>query len=242
MGRSAQVHTEHNSISIVFNTDEYCFARNIKLEGTMLQAIYHVTNNSRVILPYIWIQHCLLAVNEDERIYMNGIDRAWINSASNRKENVPSQFTWPFICKCNLNLSRIHGPSASWSMKLNAPIIDQANCGVIGRDSMISMQWKSSSIPYAGIWLNNGGWPDASFNNINIAIEPTKSMEDCLPRKDKLKNSPLSRTWSNSYLGNGFPCYQTAILTSNACNILEFHYRWIVLCGFIVGDCKIFEP
>jgi galactose mutarotase-like enzyme len=165
------------SLSCSYSDGDFRFSRTLSLAGETLTASYRVDNLSDAELPFLWALHGLLAVTEDDRIALDGIDTVRSSYLSRGGETiVASELRWP---DADLQLDVVHPAASHIAAKLYASHLPTAQASVGGRKGSLDIGWDNSEIAHLGLWFNYGGWP-APGNIHHLALEPTTAAADHL--------------------------------------------------------------
>lgn len=179
-GRPWQCRRDAQSIQSVFAGEGFRFVRELQLTDDGLAASYSVANTGAQTMPYLWSQHCLLATEPDERISIDGVGPMTVTGGWQAGTPVATGcFDWPELATGLPNLDRIRASSAQFAIKAYASALGRVSAGVTGCRGSISLSWNADEIPFIGLWLDYGGWPQEAPVH-QIAIEPTTAPADHL--------------------------------------------------------------
>lgn len=173
-GRSAKVARETDTLVTRFGDERCEFTRTMTLRDRRLQIQYHVINRSEQTLPYLWGQHLLLNVEDTDRLEFDGIKEfnpAFLTHKGSVLE--PEKVEFPADPHQALpDLSMVHPISENFATKLFTKLPVKFAARVIGENGQIAMNWDIDEVPYMGLWLDYGGWPDDKPTR-QISIAPT---------------------------------------------------------------------
>lgn len=179
-GRRWSCHSGEDAVRATFDGAGWQFVRDLKLVKNRVEARYAVTNGSGHRLPYLWSQHCLLATGPGDRIDLQGIGPMTVTAALSADGTVDTGvFEWPELSAAVSDLSSVRDVSAGFAIKAYAPVDSHVSATVGGVDGSISVSWTKADIPFLGLWLDYGGWPQEGPVH-QIAIEPTTAPADDL--------------------------------------------------------------
>lgn len=179
-GRPWDCRVEDTVLSSTLSSEVVRFSRQLKLDGRTVTATYDVANIGAETLTYMWSQHCLLATGPDDKIDLQGIGEMTVTGGAASGDAVEErQFRWPRLSDARPDLSRIEPISAEFYLKAYAPVHGQPNAVISGSKGAIAFSWSAQEMPYLGLWLDYGGWPDDCPVH-QIAIEPTTAPADHL--------------------------------------------------------------
>ncbi|MCR9138448.1 MAG: hypothetical protein NXI27_20775 [Alphaproteobacteria bacterium] len=185
-GRPWHCDIENNAIRSRYDGSGWRFVRDIELTGNRIETRYAVTNTGNVTLPYLWSQHCLLATGPGDRIDFQGIGPMTVTGGGSSDGPVGTgQFDWPELSSIMPDLRSVRDASAGFWIKAYAPIDTDVSATVGSDEGSISVSWKQADIPYLGLWLDYGGWPQSGPVH-QIAIEPTTAPADDLATAHKV--------------------------------------------------------
>jgi len=163
----------------VFDGTDFTFGRTIALAGAAVEVRYELANLGDAPMPWMWSQHCLLALRPGEVFTLDGLGP--LVSRGGRFAPGP-----------------VEGPEAGRAVKGYAPVAGAARAGVSGPDGGIVFEWEEACVGHCGIWCDYGGWP-AEDPVHQVAIEPTTAPADDLSGAGtaRLVLDPGARsTWS----------------------------------------------
>lgn len=167
-GRPWRCAQSTNALSATYLDGETAFTRNLELNGDRLMVFYEVENVSAKELPGLWSQHCLLACSPGETLTVEGVTDLTSGGQSIDLRDIDG-----------VDFAQVHDIEKGVALKAYGKVQDQARIRIVGDNGSIAFSWSANDAPYAGLWLDYGGWPpDAPVHQ--IAIEPTTSPTDDL--------------------------------------------------------------
>ncbi|MBS3944822.1 MAG: DUF5107 domain-containing protein [Melioribacter sp.] len=164
---------------------DYSFSKKVHLEENRFVIDYLVENNEEEPLPYVWAAHPLLNVEEGDEIYLTDeiqkVFLYWANDPSLGKKG--DSLEWPLIDEKN-DYSRIPDRNIGKAVKLFSSKLKEPGWATLhktkNRESFL-ISFDCNNIPYLGIWLCYGGWPENnSLKHFTVALEPTNACCDSL--------------------------------------------------------------
>lgn len=165
--------TETAAAETRFATKQFEFARKLVLRDDRMECRYALSNLSDRTLPYLWSQHCLLAVDTTDRLVVQGV-KAF--------ETRDGSFVWPDYR--GRSLEKIGPRDEGFALKAYAAITQPVSIGIDGPEGGIRFEWGPEHAQACGLWLCYGGWTKERPVR-QLAIEPTTARADDLPGADK---------------------------------------------------------
>ncbi|MCC5942993.1 MAG: DUF5107 domain-containing protein [Balneolaceae bacterium] len=165
---------------------DYRFNKTIKLKGNSVQILYEVENWGDSKFEYIWSSHPLLEVDEGDKLLLPDEVTEVFNGVSNQNnQKTKERIKWPQLNSLQLDhrFDEVHPPSSKFAGKF---FTDRLQSGLAGLyrakfDESILFQFDTKKVPYLGIWLCYGGWPNSSKQkDYTVALEPCSSRPDSL--------------------------------------------------------------
>jgi hypothetical protein len=167
--------------------------------GWKLQLNYTVSNTGQEAVPWSWAAHPLFAVEPGDRIVLpNSVNSLRLEgSGGNRLGKAGDTVSWPIASLSaggETDLGMVQSIDSGIGDKLFAgPLSDEENWAVLDRPSVglrIKVGFDPASMPYLGLWLCYGGWPDRPGpKQMCVALEPATAPVDSLA-----VTGPWSRT------------------------------------------------
>ena len=190
--RECEVRVSDNELILISTGVEinYRFEKRISLSANRVIITYTLVNTEKLPFQYIWSTHPLLAIDEGDLILLPGKNREllvnWSSDDHLGKEG--SKISWPLTDQTgNRDLSIVKGKNSKVAAKLFA---DSAGgrAGIYRslHDETLVFHFDPKSIPFIGLWLCYGGWPDnEDGGDYTVAIEPATAEFDSLNRAQK---------------------------------------------------------
>lgn len=177
-GRPQKCTVHDCEITTEFVAAGYLLDRVLALRGEVLVAKYRLrTSNGSIAIPALWSQHCLLDVAPGEQININGL--ADPNPAFLR-EIAPLT---------------VLDPNAGLSQKTYSRACEKPRVEISGANGKLSLSWNADEMPFCGIWINYGGWPEDTPCH-QIAFEPATETGECPSQSSDILNGNIERCWT----------------------------------------------
>ena len=159
-------------------------------KGWQLKVDYKVTNTGETAAPWSWCAHTSYAAEAGDRIVLpSSIHTLRLEgSGGGRLGQGGDQVSWPVASLVNgskTDLSLAQGPESGIGDKLFAgPLSTVENWCALERPKAgvrIKIGFDSTLIPYLGVWICHGGWPDRpGTKQTCVALEPSTAPVDSL--------------------------------------------------------------
>jgi galactose mutarotase-like enzyme len=182
-----------------------CFSLPLRLErsirltespvGYRLRLDYRLKNTGASPTPWSWAAHPLFVAEAGDRIVLPGsISQLRLEgSGGNRLGNKGDLVSWPVAALADRNQTDRGQTDLSLAGAANSNIGDKLFAGPLGaaenwcalerpRAGMrIQVSFDPGAIPYLGMWICYGGWPDGPGpKQACVALEPTTAPVDSL--------------------------------------------------------------
>jgi galactose mutarotase-like enzyme len=182
------------TLSIEGMKTKYLFEKKIKLIEDSIEITYSVRNLSSVAFPYIWSAHPLLQISKGDKLLLpEEIDAVSLHWASDPIVGKPGDLlNLPFLMmeQNEFDFSIVPNKSVDIALKCFTEKLSKGYAGLYKKEKneTILFTFDADEIPYLGIWLCYGGWPnDSTGKHYTIGLEPTNGNSDSLSeavRKD----------------------------------------------------------
>jgi len=146
-----------------------------------------LTNDSVIPLTYLWSAHPLLKIKAGtELMFADKINEVFINWASDTSIGAfGDKIPWPLIGNNGqtIDYSVVQPQNLNQAMKVFTYPLRTGLAGVYHpqQDEALLFHFDPIEIPYLGLWLCYGGWPEESEQkHFTIGIEPTNGRPDSL--------------------------------------------------------------
>jgi len=168
----------------------YRFTKWIQLDGNSLTIRYRADNIGSYPIPFIWSSHPLLNVDpEDELILPAEINEVLLDGMT--EEDIGKfgdRLSWQDLKSKSLpfDLSIVQPREAEFAGKFFSEKLQTGLAGIYRKqtDESLLFEFDTAEIPYLGIWLCYGGWPENSENK-----DLTAALEPCIGRPDSLEKA-----------------------------------------------------
>jgi galactose mutarotase-like enzyme len=157
------------------------FRKKLTLDGAALRVDYQVTNLHHAPLPFLYACHPLFAVDPGDLIVLPDQVKTLelYYSRGNRLGPPGTKVDWPKSASgVSLDVVRSRA-SATAEMFYTTRLRDVGNWEICRNATREKLQisFTVDKLPYVGIWLCYGGWPDTDAGPFQyaVALEPTTS-------------------------------------------------------------------
>jgi galactose mutarotase-like enzyme len=163
------------------------FNKRLTLESGTLRASYSVENPASTTQSFLYACHPLFAVSAGDRILLPGEIRELTLDYSRGDRLGPAgpAVTWP-VTQSGHRLDVAFGPETHTAEMFYTSRLKESICGICREASgqVLEVSFDSERLPYLGLWLCYGGWPDDSTGPLQyaVALEPTTSACNTLAR------------------------------------------------------------
>lgn len=167
------------------------FTKRLELQPTFLRIEYTLQNLSGQPVDYLYACHPLFAIDPGDRVVLP-TEVTTLRVESSCRERLGTQgdsISWPIAqgADCPIDLSVALHSSSDTAEMLYAGPLSSGRCGIY-RSAMsrgILLDFDPACLPYLGLWLCYGGWPENSeHRQVAVALEPTVaargSLEDAI--------------------------------------------------------------
>lgn len=182
-----EVHGEELWLATAGRRLPYIFHKRIRLEDEAVILQYKLESVTDAPFYYLWSAHPLLKVDPGCRIMLpKEVTNVLVESSRNQRLGESGHSgRWPrtrLADGAETDLSVLGAPSRHTADKLFTPRLSNGACALYYPDSSesISFHFNSAIVPYLGIWVCEGGWPNPEEGHYTAALEPCTSREDSL--------------------------------------------------------------
>ena len=165
---------------------DYSFEKRIELEEATVKIHYSLNNKEDFDMPSIWSAHPLLKISEGSEIITEDFAQSVVNWASDSNIGTfGDSLSWPVIeiGGKQVDLRKVPDKSFGKTAKLFSEKLKKGVAGLYRQDwdESIVFDFDPAKVPYLGLWLCYGGWPEESDNkHYTLGIEPTTGWPDSL--------------------------------------------------------------
>jgi hypothetical protein len=170
----------------------YRFAKHIQLSGSSVEITYELESLEEIPFDYIWSAHPLLNIEpEDELLLPGEISELTLNWASDSSlGELGTNVSWPKILgnNSNIDFNYVQEKELGFAAKLFTKRLTQGKAGIYKQetDESLLFSFDVNQVPYLGIWLCYGGWPEGDFpKEYTLALEPCSARPDSLEKACK---------------------------------------------------------
>lgn len=159
----------------------FLFRKDLSLNGTTLRIVYTLQNLGQERLPFLYACHPLVAVDRGDRITLpSEVNMLHLYySRNNRLGHRGDTANWP-ISATGEALDRAGGAEDGTAEMFYTAKLSRESCCAIQRQvtgESLEVLFSPEALPYLGLWLCYGGWPDDAEGprQFAVAFEPTTS-------------------------------------------------------------------
>ena len=164
------------------------FEKTLHLDDSTLKIDYRVTNTGDLPAPRAWSAHPLFAVDAGDRIVVPGhVEQVTVEgSAADRLGKAGAAHNWPLAIQSDgrtTDLSVAGGPDDLIGDKIYMAAPREGWCALerCRLKTRIEVRFNPDEIPWLGLWLCYGGWPEAGpVRQQCVALEPCTAPVDSL--------------------------------------------------------------
>ncbi|HKJ30246.1 MAG TPA: hypothetical protein VKA34_00395 [Balneolales bacterium] len=174
---------------------DYEFSKEISLHDNKIQISYSVKNNADFGFAYLWSAHPLLNVQPGNQVYLaDPIEEVFLNGTSDEKlGDYGDILPWPFLDN-ETNYSEVQQKKLNSAVKVFTHRLKKGCAGIYKpkTDESLVYHFDTNEIPFLGIWLCYGGWPDHTDNkHLTVGLEPTNGRPDSVQKAKDRKECPF---------------------------------------------------
>ncbi|HZZ39599.1 MAG TPA: aldose epimerase [Acidobacteriaceae bacterium] len=154
------------------------FTKELALEGGILRVRYRIENIGTAVQSFLYACHPLFAISAGDRILLPpGVRELALNySRNDRIGQRGAIVTWP-VTASGVCLDVTGGPETGNAEMFYTPRLNEGLCGIWRKATgeVLEVSFDTASLPYLGLWICHGGWPDQSHGprQYAVALEPT---------------------------------------------------------------------
>jgi hypothetical protein len=180
------------------------FTKKVQLQATTVRIDYEVTNLNQSSVKFLWSAHPLLRIESEAEIVLpeevKEVEIGWSKGA--RLGMSGDRRSWPNAIDSSgqmVTLNKVTSATGGSAEKLFTPRLSKGFCGMFlpRANESIAFHFDTRVVPYVGIWICQGGWPDnRASKDFTAALEP------CNGRPDSL-NDAIHRNECATLVGKG---------------------------------------
>jgi galactose mutarotase-like enzyme len=175
------------------------FTRRIQVQGSNVLFEYLIGNLAQIEVPFLYACHPLFAVEPGDRLILpREIDRVYLRySRGDRMGKIGESVSWPLVARDDeqIALDYVGQESDRTAEMLYTSRLTRGVCTLYRarRGQALIMHFDIKMLPYLGLWLCNGGWPDepAMKKQYAFAMEPTVAPHGSLAAAIASGEAPL---------------------------------------------------
>ncbi|MCX6150926.1 MAG: DUF5107 domain-containing protein [Ignavibacteriales bacterium] len=178
---------EDDSIILSISGIKLCYQmeKRISINKNKIVIDYLLENTSKQNIPYLWSSHPLLKVEPGAKIILpSSVKDVFLNWASDKEiGNFGDIIPYPYLTNKRIDYSEVQNQGFGKAVKLFSSNLDNGYCALFlpAKNESLVFQFDEKVIPYLGIWLCYGGWPEnAKKKHLTVALEPTSGFPDAL--------------------------------------------------------------
>jgi hypothetical protein len=183
--RHAWTVVEQNESQVTLATECFSqplsFMRTLRVEGHRLEFDYSIRSLAPMLVPFLYACHPLFAFDPGDRVILpREVDQLRLGYAlEERVGRVGEWVDWPLAIHRDeqIELDRV-GETANRSAEmLYTGCLNSGACALYRarHRQAIVVHFDTAMLPYLGLWLCNGGWPEIQgpHQQYAVAMEPT---------------------------------------------------------------------
>jgi galactose mutarotase-like enzyme len=156
------------------------FWKEFSIEGSALHVKYRVENLHSSSTSFLYACHPLFAVSEGDHVVLpEEVRQLKLNYSRGERLGVPgAKILWPHPTSDSEVDLRFAGSRADGTAEMfYTGKLQEGRCGLyrasVGQG--ITLSFDTEQLPYLGLWLCYGGWPDTGVEPLQyaVALEPT---------------------------------------------------------------------
>ncbi|HEY9138722.1 MAG TPA: aldose epimerase [Terriglobus sp.] len=161
------------------------FTKHLVVTGNTLRVDYSVTNTGITSQSFLYACHPLFAVDEGDRIVLpDEVHSLRLDySRGNRLGNRGDVVSWP-VTASGIRLDEVSNADTGYADMFYTERVRHGVCSILrcATGQSLEVLFDPARLPYLGIWLCYGGWPDDATENLQyaVALEPTTSPHNSL--------------------------------------------------------------
>ncbi len=180
----------------------YTFQKTVSLSENVVHLEYKLINFSAFPFHYLWSSHPLLNIQTGDKILLpDEVNEVFLNWSSNPAYGTYGDLlSWPNLNqnkshhKNSLDYSIVQEQALGEAVKLftHRLVSNQAGVYLKEKDETLLFHFDPMKIPFLGIWLCYGGWPDNSDRkHFTVGLEPASGRPDSLAKAVSTENCKI---------------------------------------------------
>ncbi len=166
----------------------YRFDKWLRRSGGGIRIDYQVTNHAAYPFKCMWSAHPLFRAVPNMRILLpqsEGLRVRVDASMHGRLGPLCTEHSWPFTTDSQgqtVDLSLVKSPEARFGDKLYTTRLSEGLCALFdpASETYVGFTFSPDEVPYVGLWINQGAWPQDNEPCFNVALEPCTGYPDRL--------------------------------------------------------------
>ncbi len=164
----------------------YMVSKTVRLETSEIVIDYELVNEGNTELKFLWSAHPLLTVEPGSRIVLPpDVKELAVNySLGDRLGHAGATCGWPLTgtAEHSERLDVVGSPALGFADKLFTGRLSEGYCALVKPEAIESIvfQFDPAMVPYVGLWICQGGWPDLWHGHYTVALEPCTGRSDSL--------------------------------------------------------------
>lgn len=159
----------------------FTFTRSLRLNGSILRLDYTVRNHGRQANSFLYACHPLFAIDAGDRVLLpKEITKARLHYSLGNRVGVSGQeLSWPHAVhdRALIAIDRVGDIADRTAEMLYVPSQQHGAAALYRekRQQAVLMRFSTDPLPYLGLWICNGGWPEREGlrRQYAVALEPT---------------------------------------------------------------------
>ncbi|WP_263367387.1 aldose 1-epimerase family protein [Edaphobacter bradus] len=166
------------------------FEKSVSVNGSQLRLAYSIQNVAETPQSFLYACHPLFAVAPGDEIFLPAeVDSLRLDySRADRLGQPGDMVSWP-VTQQGIRLDRAGGEHDGTAEMLYTRRLTEGRCRIYRAASRQSLEvhFDTQALPYLGIWLCYGGWPEGEREHLQyaVALEPTSSPHNTLARAQR---------------------------------------------------------
>ena len=166
------------------------FSKELSLKDDTLCIVYRTENIGSTVQSFLYACHPLLAVSAGDLIVLpREVRELRLDySRGNRVGSAGTTIAWP-ESESGIRLDIVGSPDSGTAEMFYTARLSQGCCGIYRRATgeTLDIWFDPQRLPYLGLWLCYGGWPDGGSGprQYAVAFEPTTSGHNTLSAAER---------------------------------------------------------